>query len=92
MPRMHNPAHPGEVLREYMPESLSVTQAAEKLGVSRQALSNLLNGKAGVSAEMAFRLAAALGTSPEFWLNLQTAYDLWSVEQSGIPAVERLAA
>jgi antitoxin HigA-1 len=92
MPRMHNPAHPGEVLREYMPESLSVTQAAEKLGVSRQALSNLLNGKAGVSAEMAFRLAAALGTSPEFWLNLQTAYDLWSVEQSGIPTVERLAA
>jgi antitoxin HigA-1 len=92
MSRMHKPAHPGEVLREYLPGSVSVTTAAEKLGVSRQAFSNLLNGKAGVSAEMAYRLSAALGTTPEFWLNLQISHDLWAVKQAGIPAVEKLAA
>ena len=65
MPRMHNPAHPGEVLREYLPESLGIAEAAKRLGVTRQALSALLNGRAGVSAEMALRLEAALGTSAE---------------------------
>jgi antitoxin HigA-1 len=92
MARMHNPAHPGEVLREYLPETVSVTDAAARLGVSRQALSNLLNGKAGVSAEMAYRLAAALNTTPEFWLNLQVAFDLWNVRERGLPKVEKLAA
>ena len=67
MTRMHNPAHPGEVLREYLPESLGVTEAAKRLGVTRQALSALLNGRAGISAEMALRLEAALGTSAEMW-------------------------
>ena len=61
--RMHNPAHPGEVLREYLPENLAVTEAARRLGVTRQALSALLNGRAGVSAKMALRLEAALDTS-----------------------------
>ena len=81
MNRMHNPAHPGEVLREYLPETMTVTEAAERLGVTRQALSALLNGRAGVSAEMALRLSQALGTSAEMWINMQAAYDLWEVRQ-----------
>lgn len=92
MMKMHNPPHPGEVLREYLPEGLSVTEAALKLGVSRQAFSNLLNGKAGVSAEMACRLSAALNTSAEMWLTLQQAFDLWVVRQEGSPKVQRLVA
>ena len=92
MARMANPAHPGEVLREYLPQNLTVTEAAVRLGVTRQALSNLLNGKAGVSAEMAYRLGGGLSTTPEFWLNLQTAYDLWKVRVGGLPEVTKLAA
>ncbi len=77
MSRMHNPAHPGEVLREYLPETLGVTEAAKRLGVTRQALSALLNGRAGVSAGMtALRLEAALGASAEMWLEMQAGYDL----------------
>lgn len=94
MSRMHNPAHPGEVLREWIPESLSVTAAAEQLGVSRVMLSRILNGRAGISAEMALRLAAWLGTSPEVWLEMQSAWDLWQAEQNPSPQVRplRLAA
>lgn len=87
MSRMHNPAHPGEVLREWIPEKMTVTVAAEQLGVSRVMLSKILNGHAGVSAEMALRLAAWLGTSPEVWLEMQTAWDLWQAEQKPLPAV-----
>ncbi len=92
MMTMHNPPHPGEVLREYLPVEMSVTEVALRIGVSRQAFSKLLNGKAGVSAEMACRLAAALQTSAEFWLNLQQAFDLWQVRQTGLPKVQRLVA
>ena len=92
MPRMHNPAHPGEVLREYLPESLGVTEAARRLGVTRQALSALLNGRSGVSAEMALRLESALGTSAEMWLEMQAGYDLWQARQHRRPKVERIAA
>jgi addiction module HigA family antidote len=60
---MHNPAHPGEVLREYLPEGVPIGEVAKRLGVTRQALSALLNGRAGVSASMALRLEGALGTS-----------------------------
>ena len=70
--RMHKPAHPGEVLREYM-----VTSLADHLGVSRETLSRLLNQGAGVSAEMALKLSEAFGTSPDFWLNMQIHFDLW---------------
>jgi antitoxin HigA-1 len=75
---MKNPAHPGEVLRELClePLGLSVTAAAEALGVSRKNLSELLNGRIGVSPEMALRLGMAFSTSAEVWLNMQTAYDL----------------
>jgi addiction module HigA family antidote len=92
MARMHSPAHPGEVLREYLPESVTVTEAAERLGVTRQALSALLNGRAGVSADMALRLSQALGTSAEMWLSMQVACDLWEAEHKPRPKVRRIAA
>jgi len=79
---MFNPAHPGELLREYIPAEMSVTEAAQRLGVLRQALSALLNGRAGVSAEMDLRLADALGTTPGFWLRLQVQRDLWEAQRN----------
>lgn len=77
--QMHNPPHPGEVIRGLClePLGLSVTDAAEGLGVSRKTLSAILNGRAGISPEMALRLSIAFDTSPESWLNQQTQYDLW---------------
>jgi addiction module HigA family antidote len=92
MTRMHNPAHPGEVLRDYLPQGLAVTEAARRLGVTRQALSALLNGRAGVSAEMALRLEAGLGTSAEMWIGMQSAFDLWKARQRPKPKVASLAA
>ncbi|MFT3905823.1 MAG: HigA family addiction module antitoxin [Steroidobacteraceae bacterium] len=89
---MHNPAHPGEVLREYLPEGLGVTEAARRLGITRQALSAVLNGRAGVSAEMALRLEAALGTTAEMWIQMQAGHDLWKARQRPKPKVSRLAA
>ena len=88
---MYKPAHPGQVLREYLPESLSVAEAAKRLGVTRQALSALINGRAGVSASMALRLEAALGTSAEMWLAMQTNYDLWHARKRRAPKVVRIA-
>jgi addiction module HigA family antidote len=81
---MHNPPHPGEVLRELClePLGISVTDAAEALGVSRKTLSSILNGRSGISPEMAIRLAKAFDTSPESWLNQQVQYDLWEAEQN----------
>ena len=80
---MKNPAHPGEVVRSLCldPLGLSVTKAAEVLGVSRKALSELLNGKSGISAEMAVRLAKAFGGSTESWMRQQLAYDLAEIEK-----------
>ena len=95
MSRMHNPAHPGEVLREWLPEGMTVTQAAKDLQVSRVTLSKVLNGKAGVTAGMALRLSAWLGTSPDVWLGIQTQWDLWQAGQEPQPKIkpmERLAA
>ncbi|MEA3238972.1 MAG: HigA family addiction module antitoxin [Candidatus Bipolaricaulota bacterium] len=82
--KMHNPPHPGEVLRELClePLGISVTDAAEALGVSRKTLSSILNGRSGISPEMAIRLAKAFDTSPESWLNQQVQYDLWEAEQN----------
>ena len=80
---MHNPPHPGEVLRQLClePLGLSVTDAAKGLGISRKTLSAILNGRAGVSPEMAVRLSLAFGTSSESWMNLQIQYDLWQAEK-----------
>ena len=81
--RMHNPPHPGEVLRTLClePLKISITEAAKALGVSRKTFSAILNGRAGISPEMAVRLSIAFGTSAESWLSQQTQYDLWHVEQ-----------
>ena len=80
---MHNPPHPGEILKELCLEPLgvSVTEAAKALGVSRKTLSSIINGKAGISPEMAVRLSIAFNTSSESWLYQQTQYDLWQAEQ-----------
>lgn len=75
---MKNPPHPGELVREecLAPLGLTVTAGAQALGVSRKVLSDIVNGRAGVSALMAIRLARVFGGTPEAWLNMQSAYDL----------------
>ena len=80
---MHSPPHPGAIIKELCLEPLgvSVTAAAKALGVSRKTLSSILNGKAGVSPEMAVRLSIAFNTSSESWVNQQSQYDLWQAEQ-----------
>ncbi len=80
---MHNPPHPGEVIRTLClePLGLSVTKAAKALGVSRKTLSSILNGRAGISPEMAVRLSIAFDTTAESWLNQQSQYNLWQAEQ-----------
>jgi addiction module HigA family antidote len=81
--RMHNPPHPGEIIKALClnPLNVTVTDAAKALGVSRKTLSAILNGRGGISPEMAVRLSIAFGTSAESWLNQQTQYDLWHAEQ-----------
>ena len=79
---MHNPPHPGEIIKELClePLELSITAAANALGVSRKTLSSIINGKAGISPEMAVRLSIAFNTSSESWMNQQSQYDLWQAE------------
>lgn len=91
MTRMHNPPHPGEVLREYLGD-ISATEAAVKLGVNRVTLSRVVSGVSGVSADMAYRLAAAFGTSPELWAGMQLQYDLYQAGKRKRPHIARLAA
>lgn len=80
---LYNPPHPGEFIREIClnPLGLTVTKAAEYLGVTRKSLSALLNGKSGISPKMALRLGIAFNTAPESWLNQQVKYDLWQAKQ-----------
>ncbi len=92
---LQNPPHPGEIVKFdcLEPLGLSVTRAAQGLGVTRQALSDLVNGKAGVSVEMSIRLSLAFGSTPETWLAMQAAYDLWQArDRAGQIEVERFAA
>jgi antitoxin HigA-1 len=91
---MFNPAHPGEILRDMylVPLGVSITTAADALGVSRKHVSEIVNGHAPVSADMAVRLAAAFGTEPDLWVNLQAQYDLWEATQRTPPKVKRLHA
>ena len=92
---MHDPPHPGEVLKELClePIGLTVTDAAKALGVSRKTLSMVVNGRAGISPEMAIRLSIAFDTSAESWLNQQIQFDLWQAEQHRSELkVERLSA
>ena len=83
---MKNPPHPGRIVRQdcVEPLGLTVTEAAKVLGVTRQALNNLVNGKAGISPEMAVRISKAFGGSPEMWLRLQANYDLARIQQDEI--------
>ena len=82
--QMHNPSHPGEAIRELClePMGLIVTKAARGLGVTRKALSELLNGHSGISPEMAIRLSKAFGGSAESWMTQQMQYDFWRVQQN----------
>lgn len=95
MGRMFNPPDPGQTLREDIPPALglSVTEAARQLGVTRTALSRVVNGQVGISPEMARRIEAWLGPDrggrAELWLGLQMDYDLWLAEQRPAPKVER---
>lgn len=92
---MHDPPHPGGIVKRQClePLGLSVTRAAEGLGVTRQALSDLVNEKAGVSIDMAIRLSKAFGSTPETWLAMQTAWDLWQArDRADRISVERFAA
>jgi addiction module HigA family antidote len=81
--KMHNPPHPGEVLKTLClePLGLTVSDAARALGVSRKTLSGIVNGRVGISPEMAVRLSLAFDTTAESWLNQQVQYDLWQVEK-----------
>lgn len=89
---MYNPPHPGEVLKGlYMDElDLSVIGLAEMLGVSRQNLSRIVNGRTGISPEMALRLGKAFKTDPDMWLNMQKNYDLWQVNQEAERILENV--
>ena len=89
---MTDPPHPGEIIREecLAPLGLSVTEGAKVLGVTRQALNNLVNEKAGLSPEMAIRLEKAFGSSADMWLRLQTAFELAQArKEEGKIAVQR---
>jgi len=81
---MYNPPHPGEIIREFCVEALniSITEAAKSLGVTRKTFSSLLNGRSGISPEMALRLSKVFGRTPEGWLRLQIQYDLWKTRKS----------
>ncbi|MCL5954448.1 MAG: HigA family addiction module antitoxin [Nitrospirae bacterium] len=87
MGRMADPAHPGEILREFLPEDMTVTEAASRLGITRVALSRILNGKSGISAEMAIRVGLLTGTTPESWLDNQMKWDLLEAESRPRPKI-----
>ena len=95
MTQMHNPPHPGETLKEdILPAlSLTVTEAAKQLGVTRTALSRVLNKRAAISPEMALRIEGWLGVEnggrADLWLGQQARYDLWQVRKAGMPKVQR---
>lgn len=84
---MHNPPHPGKVLREYLGD-IEIAEAAKRLKISRTTLSRVVNGRAGISAEMSLRLSDALGTHAAFWSGLQMDYDLWKASRKRRPRID----
>ncbi|MEZ5436602.1 MAG: HigA family addiction module antitoxin [Pseudomonadales bacterium] len=95
MSRMHNPPHPGSLLADViLPETgLNITQAAQALDISRKTLSAILNGRQGVSAEMALRITKAFGGDPQMWLSMQDSYNLWQAKQSvDLSNIQRVSA
>lgn len=91
MTRMHNPPHPGKVLKDFL-GSASVTDTALAMSVSRATLSRILNGSAGISADMAYRVGAVTGTSPEMWAGMQMQYDLWKARPLELPTLKQMLA
>lgn len=87
---MHNPAHPGEILREFLPEHISISEVAGRLGVSRPYLSRLLNGRSPMTADMAIKVGLLTGTSAESWVMNQAKWDLWQASQKPLPEVQPL--
>lgn len=80
--KMHNPAHPGLILKEYT-SLMTITEMANRLGVTRTNLSRILNGKQGISADMALRISHLFpNTTPDFWLSVQKSYDLWQAQNN----------
>jgi addiction module HigA family antidote len=88
MARMFNPPHPGEVLREFLPDGMTIEEIARRLGVSRVQLSRVLNGRSAISADMAIRIGLLNNSTPESWLAGQTKRDLWLASQKPRPAVQ----
>ena len=88
---MHNPSHPGLIIRDdVLPElQLSVNEAAKQLGVSRVTLSRVINGRSAITAEMALRIGKWVGNGPEIWLRMQGQYDLWQARKKGEPKVKK---
>jgi len=86
---MHNPPHPGRILKEAL-QGHNITFVAKHLGVSRLTLSKILNGRGGISPEMSLRLSAALGSSPNLWFRMQAAYDMWQATSKKLPKIGRL--
>ena len=84
---MHNPPHPGKVLREYIGE-MDIAEAAKRLRITRTTLSRIVNGRAGISAEMSLRLSDALGTHTAFWSGLQMDYDIWRASRKRRPRIQ----
>ncbi|HWZ50467.1 MAG TPA: HigA family addiction module antitoxin [Granulicella sp.] len=81
--QMHNPAHPGRVLKDVLPNiPMTVTEFAAHIGVSRVTLSRVLNERAGVSAEMSIKISEAFGQSPDLWFKMQNAYDFWQASRT----------
>lgn len=87
MARMYNPPHPGEVLREFLPDGMTIEEVARRLGVSRVQLSRVLNARSAISADMAIRIGLLTNTTPESWLAGQTKWDLWQASQKARPVV-----
>jgi addiction module HigA family antidote len=87
MTQMYDPPHPGEILQDTVLREMTVTEFAKRMSVSRVALSRVVNGRAAVSAELAIRLAAALGGSAETWLRIQIAYDMWHAQKKRRPKI-----
>ena len=88
MARMYTPPHPGETLREFLPDGMTIEEVARRLGVSRVQLSRVLNGRSSISADMAIRIGLLTNTTPESWLAGQTKWDLWQASQKPLPTVE----
>jgi len=88
MARMHNPPHPGEILREFLPEGMTIEAVAQRLGVSRVQVSRILNGRSAISADMAIRIGLLTHTTPESWLAGQTKWDLWQASRRPRPVVQ----